>query len=125
MRPRRGPRARVVDVTLNLGRIGGSRWKQTSRLENTTHTPTKLATFPDATVPGSQHDVDFMVKDSKRFADSGGWGWAVFEYDPGAKTFRPGTTADKPPQDHDAKCGFSCHTAVQTRDFVFTEYPMR
>jgi hypothetical protein len=25
-------------------------------------------------VPGALHDVDFMVKDSKRFADSGGWG---------------------------------------------------
>src|ERR1041385_7939727 len=29
-------------------------------------TPTKMATFPAATVPGDQHDVDFMVKDSKR-----------------------------------------------------------
>ena len=37
--------------------------------------PTKMATFPAATVPGRQHDVDFMVKDSKRFSDSGGWGW--------------------------------------------------
>src|ERR1700693_4674631 len=43
--------------------------------------PTKMETFPAATVPGTQHDVDFMVKDSKRFADSGGWGWAAFEYD--------------------------------------------
>ena len=32
-------------------------------------------------VPGAFHDTDFMVKDSKRFADSGGWGWAEFEYD--------------------------------------------
>jgi hypothetical protein len=30
-------------------------------------------------VPGAQHDVDFMEKDDKRFADSGGWGWAAFE----------------------------------------------
>jgi Cytochrome P460 len=29
--------------------------------------------FPDATVPGSLLNVDFMVKDSKRFADSRGW----------------------------------------------------
>jgi hypothetical protein len=43
--------------------------------------PKMMDTFPAATVPGTQHDVDFMVKDSKRFADSGGWGWAVFEYD--------------------------------------------
>src|SRR5213083_3162767 len=38
--------------------------------------PKKMETFPSATVPASLHDVDFMVKDSKRFADSGGWGWA-------------------------------------------------
>ena len=44
-------------------------------------TPTKMKTFPAATVPGAQHDVDFMVRDSKRFSDSGNWGWAVFEYD--------------------------------------------
>ena len=31
---------------------------------------------------GELKNVDFMVKDSKRFADSGGWGYAVFEYDP-------------------------------------------
>jgi hypothetical protein len=37
--------------------------------------PKKMETFPEATAPGTQHDVDFMVKDSKRFADSGGWGW--------------------------------------------------
>src|SRR5262247_1415124 len=34
--------------------------------------PKKQEAFPDTTVPGSLHDVDFMVKDSKRFADSGG-----------------------------------------------------
>jgi hypothetical protein len=39
-----------------------------------------------------------MVKDNKRFADSGGWGWAVFDYDAASDTFRPGTLADKPPQ---------------------------
>ena len=42
------------------------------------------------TVPGPQHDVDFMLKDSKRFADSGGWGYGVFEYDAASDTFRPG-----------------------------------
>ena len=87
--------------------------------------PKKLETFPAATVPGAQHDVDFMEKDGKRFADSGGWGWATFDYDPAAKTFTPGTTADKPPQANDAKCGFTCHTIVKSRDYVFTEYATR
>lgn len=88
-------------------------------------TPKKMETWAAATVPGTQHDVDFMVKDSKRFADSGGWGYAVFEYDAASDTFRPGTTADKPPQANDAKCGFACHTSVKTRDYVFTDYGHR
>jgi Cytochrome P460 len=87
--------------------------------------PKKLETFPSATVPGTQHDVDFMVKDSKRFADSGGWGYAVFDYDTASDTFSPGTSASKPPQGNDAKCGFACHTAVKTRDYVFTNYGHR
>ena len=59
------------------------------------------------TVPGAQHDVDLMVKDSKRFADSGGWGYGAFEYDAASNTFTPATLKDKPPQGNDAKCGFA------------------
>jgi hypothetical protein len=88
-------------------------------------TPKMNEHFPDTTVPGTLHDVDFMVKDSKRFADSGGWGWAVFKYDTASGTFMPGTEAGKPPQGHDAKCGFTCHTRVQAKDYVFTEYGKR
>jgi hypothetical protein len=76
-------------------------------------------------IPGTLHDVDLMVKDSKRFADSGGWGWAEFEYDAASDTFRPGNMSDHPPQANDAKCGFACHTAVKQQDYVFTEYPRR
>ena len=85
----------------------------------------KLETFPTALVPGTLHDVDFMVKDSKRFADSGGWGYAAFEYDASSNTFRPGTLADKPPQANDARCGYACHSIVKARDYVFTEYGHR
>ena len=87
--------------------------------------PKKLETFPAATVPATLHDVDFMVKDSKRFADSGGWGYAVFDYDGKSDSFTPGTLAGNPPQGNDAKCGFACHTIVKTRDYVFTEYGRR
>ncbi len=76
-------------------------------------------------VPGALHDVDFMAKDSKRFADSGGWGYAEFEYDPASEAFRPGTAADTPPQANDAKCGFACHTIAAAKDYVFTAYPKR
>jgi cytochrome P460 len=87
--------------------------------------PKKMETFPAATVPGTQHDMDFMVKDSTRFADSGGWGYAYFKYDAATDTFTPATSADQPPQGNDAKCGFVCHTIVKTRDYVFTEYGHR
>ncbi|MEO8140507.1 MAG: cytochrome P460 family protein, partial [Gemmatimonadota bacterium] len=87
--------------------------------------PKKMELFPSAIVPDTQHDVDFMVKDSKRFEDSGGWGWAMFKYEAASGTFTPGTTADMPPQGNDAKCGFGCHTIVKMRDFVFTDYGHR
>ena len=36
---------------------------------------------PDpTTVPGALHDIDFMVRDSKRFPDTGNWGYAQFNY---------------------------------------------
>ena len=87
--------------------------------------PKKNSAFPDTTVPAGLHDVDFMVKDSKRFADSGGWGWAYFKYDAASDMFKPATTADQPPQANDAKCGLACHTIVKGRDYVFTEYGKR
>jgi Cytochrome P460 len=76
-------------------------------------------------VPGTQVNVDFMLKDSKRFADSGGWGWGSFDYKAASDTFTPATAADNPPQANDAKCGFACHTIVKNRDYVFTDYAHR
>jgi len=52
--------------------------------------PTKMEDAPgQPTVPGTLHDVDFMVKDSKRFRDSGGWGYAQFNYDAATDSFMP------------------------------------
>ncbi len=52
--------------------------------------PKQSEHFPDATVPGSLVNVDFMAKDSKRFADSGGWGYAVFDYDEASQMLQAG-----------------------------------
>jgi len=88
--------------------------------------PKKQEKYPgQPIVPGIQHDVDFMVKDSKRFADSAGWGWGAFEYDAASNTFTPATMASRPPQGSDAKCGLACHSVVKNRDYVFTEYGKR
>jgi hypothetical protein len=88
--------------------------------------PKKNETAPgQPLVPATLHDVDFMVKDSKRFADSGGWGYAEFEYEAASDSFRPGALTDTPPQGNDAKCGFACHTVVKKQDYIFTEYAKR
>ena len=87
--------------------------------------PKKHETFATTTVSAGLHDVDFMVKDSKRFADGGGWGYAAFKYDAASDTFTPFTQADAPPQANDAKCGVACHTIARTKDYVFSDYGKR
>src|ERR1700735_3741614 len=86
--------------------------------------PPFSANTPD-TVPGNLTDVEFIEKDSKRFPDTHGWGYAVFEYDAASGTFSAGTTADKPPQGNDAKCGAACHTPAAATDYIFTPYAKR
>ena len=103
----------------------GKPFPEGARMAKIHWNPQKNSFFPNTTIPGTLHDVDFMVKDSKRFAESGGWGYAAFKYDTASATFTPGTTADQPPQANDAKCGFACHTIVKTRDYVFTDYGKR
>jgi hypothetical protein len=86
--------------------------------------PPFSASTPD-TVPGDLIEVEFIEKDSKRFSDSHGWGYGMFDYDAASSTFTPATTASKPPQGHDAKCGAACHTLAASKDYIFTAYPKR
>jgi hypothetical protein len=69
-------------------------------------------------VPDTLADLFFIEKDSKRFPDSGGWGYAQFDYDPASDTFTPnkGGTPD---------CGHACHTKVQAKDYIFHPYQKR
>ncbi len=54
--------------------------------------------------------LQFMVKDSVKYAATGGWGFAQFDKD--------GKSADEAK----LKTCFPCHVPVQARDFVFTRY---
>jgi len=58
-----------------------------------------------------------MEKDGKRFPNSGGWGYALFNYEAASDTF----TADASPRD----CGHACHVAVKTKDHIFHPYQKR
>ena len=79
---------------------------------------------PD-TVPGPLTEVELIEKDSKRFADTHGWGYAAFKYDAASDVFTPVTSADKPPQGNNAKCGAACHGLAAAKDYIFTAYPKR
>jgi hypothetical protein len=80
----------------------------------------KSPSFPAALVPNVLKRVEFIVKDSRRFPDTGGWGFARFVYDPQKKSFTPfGTDASFAQQ-----C-YTCHTIVRAQDFIFTLYPER
>ena len=69
-------------------------------------------------VPDTLADLFFMEKDSKRFPETGGWGYAQFDYDPASATY----TADKAGT---PSCGDVCHVKVKAKDYVFHPYQMR
>jgi hypothetical protein len=60
-------------------------------------------------VAGPPINVQFMVKDSKQYAATGGWGYAQFK-------------DGKPAEEALHKTCFPCHEPAKARDFVFTRY---
>src|SRR5271163_1699301 len=69
-------------------------------------------------VPDVFSQAFVMEKDSKRFPKSGGWGYAVFNYDAASDKF----TADPKSL---SDCGNTCHTAVKAKDYIFHPYQKR
>lgn len=70
-----------------------------SRMARIHRSSKRFETFTTATVPANLNDVDFVVKDGKRFANSGGWGSIAFKYKAASDTSTPATTVDEPPQE--------------------------
>lgn len=72
----------------------------------------KHPSFPDATVPGAFMQVEFMVRDAKKYKDTGGWGFARFVGD------------ELKPYGKDAgfvnEC-FQCHIPVADNGYLFTK----
>jgi hypothetical protein len=67
---------------------------------------------PQSFVAGPAPDwyLQLMVKDSKRYAATGGWGFAQFNKE------------GKPADEAKIKTCFPCHEPIKARDFVFTRY---
>jgi hypothetical protein len=80
--------------------------------------PKKMSDAPFVVdVPATFAQVFFMEKDSRRFPKTGGWGYAVFNYEPTKASFTPDAAL--------ADCGQSCHVAVKAKDYVFHPYQPR
>ena len=90
--------------------IAALHWNEASSDENNT---VFANGFPGAGlqsfVAGSAMNVQFMVKDSKKYAATGGWGFADF-------------TNGKPGNEALHQACFPCHLPLKDRDYVFTHY---
>jgi hypothetical protein len=90
--------------------IAALHWKEDS---SDSDNQVLAAGFPglglESTFAGSAVNAQFMVKDSRKYAASGGWGFADFTKG------KPGDEALH------AKC-FPCHAPAKDRDYVFTRY---
>jgi Cytochrome P460 len=78
-------------------------WNYVSSEENN-----RVFGHPQSFVAGSPTNVQFMVKDSKIYASTGGWGFAQF--------------TDGKPADIIVQDCFSCHVPAKGRDYLFTRY---
>jgi Cytochrome P460 len=88
--------------------IAAQHWTHVPSEENT---KVLAGPFPGAQsfVVGSTVNVQFMVKDSKKYSATGGWGFADF------KDGKPGDEALH-------RTCFPCHAPANARDYVFTHY---
>jgi hypothetical protein len=69
-------------------------------------------------VPDVFTQVFFMEKDSKRFPKSGGWGYAVLNYEAASDKFTPDPNSL-------SDCGNACHLVVKAKDYIFHPYQKR
>ena len=72
---------------------------------------------PEAILADTLEAVAFIEKDSKRFADTNGWGYGAFGYDVASDTFKAAVEGHN--------CGAACHQAAKATDFIFCDYSKR
>ena len=100
------------DAAIEAARAGNTNpWPDGAILGKLVWKDASHAAWPKATVPGEFVHAEFMIKDSKAYPDTGGWGYARWK------------GLDQKPYGEDAafvqEC-HGCHTPVKDNDFVFT-----
>jgi len=69
-------------------------------------------------VPDVFSQAFLMEKDSRKYPHSGGWGYALFDYDASTDKFSADATGV-------ADCGHACHVKVSAKDHIFHPYQKR
>lgn len=104
------------DVAVKAARAGKTMpWPDGAILGKVVWKDTELDNWKAATAPGKFIHAEFMFKDSKKYAETYGWGWARW------------VGLEQKPFDKGAQVCTSCHTPVKERDWVFTDpasFPM-
>lgn len=101
------------DVAINAVRAGKTNpWPDGAILAKLVWKNKTDENFPSAIVPGEFVHAEFMVKNAKQYASTGGWGFARW------------LGMEQKPHGKDAsfvqEC-FACHTPVKMNDYVFTK----
>jgi hypothetical protein len=98
------------DVAVEAARSGNTNpWPDGAVLGKAVWKATELENWQAATAPGEFVHAEFMFKDSKKYSDTYGWGWARW------------LGADQEPFEGGMQVCIACHTPVKGRDWVFTD----
>jgi len=98
------------DAAVKAARAGNTNpWPDGAILGKVVWKDTQLENWEAAIAPGKFVHAEFMFKDSKKYTDSYGWGWARW------------VGLEQKPFDKGMKVCIACHTPVKNRDWVFTE----
>lgn len=98
------------DVAINAARSGKTGpWPEGSIIAKLSWKEQLHPNWPNAVVPGEFAGAEAMVKDSKKYAETGGWGFGHWE----------GNKLVMNDKDKSATC-FACHMPMKDHDYVYT-----
>ena len=98
------------DIAINAARAGKTKpWPDGSIIAKIKWAERKHPNWEQASVPGEFTAAEAMVKDSKKYAETGGWGFGIWE----GKTLKMYDKAQSAP------C-FACHLPMKDSDYVYT-----
>ena len=98
------------DVAVEAARSGNTNpWPDGAVLGKVVWKDAELRDWQAATAPGEFVHAEFMFKDSMKFAETHGWGWARW------------VGLEQEAFDGGMQVCIACHTPVKTRDWVFTD----